>query len=197
MQKVGSKIAVSITLVIAVIFIFLIFSGKILNPKIVYDTYSDDELGFLIDYPSDWKIEKGILGDNTKDPYVIFSGQIKRKERSNSKRCKQWYDPGIITVKKSIMTEPFLYQSEDEVIEEFYPGENKNNTVIEKIELNNDTNLIISEAGGVSMCYHGLYEGVAFDFKNKTIFTIHFDGGEDRYDVIEPVFKSFKILSTE
>ncbi len=197
MKKIILIIAVSILVIVlggGISFLLLKDSLNFQSKKIQviqYEKYTDSELGFEINYPKGWQVDKGKALDLSGYKYIKFSGELEREKRINSKWCDPEKYPAFLEIEQGDYFISALGSINNEKdLEKFL---NSMKGVMEKIPLHDKNNLLISRAyTGSGMCFHALYLGWVVTDAGRH-YRIIFFGDEDRYDLIKPLLESFKL----
>lgn len=193
-MKQNSTIKIIILAIAAIAVGVIIFLLQKKSPNLQYEKYVDSELGFEINYPKAWTIDKGDKPDLSRYKYVKFSGELDRQKRIKTQWCDPNKYPAFIEIEKGdhFSNANFGPVNNEEDLENFF---NSKTGVIEKFPASPQNNLLISKAyTGVGQCFHSLYIGWLVTDEGEH-YHIRFSGDEDRYDLIRPVFESFKLIN--
>lgn len=193
-MKKGIIIKIAILGGIIIVGAILIFSLSKNSSNFEYKQYVDRELGFQINYPKGWKIDKGNTPGSSGYKYVKFSGEVDRQQIIYSDWCDSAKYPAFIDIEKgsSFSSANFGSVTTEKDIENFF---NSKNGVIEKFPINEHSNLFVSKAyTGTGQCFRNLYIAWAIG-TNGEQYHITFAGDEDKYDFIRPFFESFKLIN--
>lgn len=179
---------------IVVLVAIIIFLPEKNSPELQYDKYTDTELGFEISYPRGWGVEERNAADPSKYKYVDFLGELDRQKRVNYPGCDPEKYPASIYIRKFgyFSSASFGPVNNEEDLENFF---NSKTGIVEKFPASGENNLLVVEAySGAGDCARALYVGWLVTEAGEH-YQISFHGAEDRYDIIRPVFESFKLIN--